>query len=66
MTFFNEFGEEQLELPFDDGFVQSTLLVVRRQQMLVVEQHQMLVDSQQDLPEDAARLLRENLWLLYD
>lgn len=28
--------------------------------------HQRLASSQQDLPEDAARLLRENLWQLYD
>ncbi len=28
--------------------------------------HQRLATSQQDLPEDAARLLRENLWQLYD
>jgi hypothetical protein len=28
--------------------------------------HQRLANSQQDLPEDAARLLRENLWQLYD
>lgn len=28
--------------------------------------HQRLAGSQQDLPEDAARVLRENLWQLYD
>jgi hypothetical protein len=28
--------------------------------------HQRLAISQQDLPENAARLLRENLWQLYD
>ena len=28
--------------------------------------HQQLTSSQQDLPEEAARLLRENLWSLYD
>lgn len=28
--------------------------------------HHRLATSQQDLPEDAARLLRENLWQLYD
>jgi hypothetical protein len=32
----------------------------------LVEFHQRLATSQQDLPEDAARLLRENLWQLYD
>jgi hypothetical protein len=31
----------------------------------LLEFHQKLADSQQDLPEDAARLLRENLWRLY-
>jgi hypothetical protein len=28
--------------------------------------HQQLASSQRDLPEDAARLLRDNLWQLYD
>jgi hypothetical protein len=32
----------------------------------LLEIHQRLAGSQQDLPEDAARLLRENLWQLYD
>ena len=32
----------------------------------LLEFHQRLASSQQDLPEDAARLLRENLWQLYD
>ncbi len=32
----------------------------------LLEFHQRLAGSQQDLPEDAARLLRENLWQLYD
>jgi len=32
----------------------------------LLEFHQRLASSQQDLPEEAARLLRENLWQLYD
>jgi len=32
----------------------------------LLEFHQRLAGSQQDLPEEAARLLRENLWQLYD
>ncbi len=32
----------------------------------LLEFHQRLAGSQQDLPADAARLLRENLWQLYD
>ena len=32
----------------------------------LLEFHQRLATSQQDLPDDAARLLRENLWHLYD
>jgi hypothetical protein len=32
----------------------------------LLEFHQRLASSQQDLPEGAARLLRENLWQLYD
>ena len=32
----------------------------------LLEFHQKLSGSQQDLPDDAARLLRENLWQLYD
>jgi|SRR5688572_9912894 len=32
----------------------------------LLEFHRRLASSQQDLPEDAARLLRENLWQLYD
>lgn len=32
----------------------------------LVDFHQRLARSQEDLPTDAARLLRENLWQLYD
>jgi hypothetical protein len=32
----------------------------------LLEFHQRLASSQQDLPDEAARLLRENLWQLYD
>jgi len=32
----------------------------------LVRFHQKLAASQRDLPEDAARLLRENLWQLYE
>jgi hypothetical protein len=32
----------------------------------LLEFHQRLASNQHDLPEEAARLLRENLWQLYD
>jgi len=32
----------------------------------LVRFHQRLADAQKDLPEEAARVLRENLWQLYD
>jgi hypothetical protein len=33
---------------------------------VLVDFHQRLASAQQDLPEDAARILRDNLWELYD
>lgn len=32
----------------------------------LIDFHEQLASSQQDLPEEAARILRENLWQLYE
>ena len=66
---YSTFATAFSDATFDAASTQPTFVVSERQPDLLQELvsfHQRLAVSQRDLPDEAANVLRQNLWELYD